>query len=276
MKIILIMAGVALIAACNPVYAQTPPDSPPVAATPPPASAPAMPAINVVVTPPVTAESRVNGLVGTICAIIAGLVFVVGFGAKKVIELLPAIAEARAAIAELKGRQDRQAAKTGSLQEQVTANARAIPTGNGHTETPPVVAPFAVLAFALFLFAATGCETMSGNATKDRRGRITNAVASEAFSAVLKIGLGVGLNALEGRNGQDAAGAVFASATQIDGGAALARVLKAAAGPEIAPIANVAARQFDAAKPQTAAERKFLADTIGAAIQASANTVAAK
>jgi uncharacterized membrane protein len=117
----------------------------------------------------------------------------------------------------------------------------------------------------------SSCATDTGDPKKDRQGRIANAVGEEVFNAVFKIAMASGQNAIAGRNGQDAAGAIFENVASIDGGAALSHIITAAAGPEARPVATEAARQFSAADPQTPAEKQFIVNTIGAAVQTAAN-----
>lgn len=219
-----------------------------------------------------------GGILTTALTVLGGLVI---FALKKAAEVKPYLDALKPRVDAIEGRQDRQSKKQGSLQEQVThvAIAAGVPLPApppGEIGSPPEGAPRSGKArdmgvAALLFLLLQGCATMSGDPAADRRGRITNALGREVFSAVLQVGLGLGTNALAGRNGQDAAQAVFESAGRIDGGAALERVLLAAAGPKVAPLADAAAAELERANPQTAAERRLIVNTIGAAIQTAAN-----
>lgn len=130
----------------------------------------------------------------------------------------------------------------------------------------PALAIAAILAALL-----SGCATNTGDASVDRRGRVTNAVAKEVFNAVLHFGLNEGRSLMAGQNGQDAAAAAFDAATGIVSSDSLQRVLEAYAGPQ---VAVVAAEQFDKADPKTPAEKSFIANVIGAGFQLAANQLA--
>ena len=129
----------------------------------------------------------------------------------------------------------------------------------------------ALLIVFILITLPMGCSTTTGNPKWDRAGRITNAILAETFNVVLQAGLTAGVSALEGRNGQDAAAAVFESAARVNGAAALDRILRAAAGPEIAPVSDAAQAMLTKARPVTAEEKKLVVNTIGAAIQTAAN-----
>lgn len=118
------------------------------------------------------------------------------------------------------------------------------------------------------LFVA-GCATDTGDPAKDRRGRVTNAVATEAAKVAWSFLLTSGENYLAGRNGQDAAKAAFGAAIQsYDGAAGLSNIIRAAAGPQAAQVAHAA---YVAADPQTPAQKIAVANSIGAAFQQVAN-----
>lgn len=121
------------------------------------------------------------------------------------------------------------------------------------------------------------CATNTGDPAKDKRGRITNAVGTEVFNAVLSFGLNEGASLIAGQNGQDASAAAFSAAKQAGAGlissATFQHIMAAAAGPQ---VASVATQQLQAAKPQTAAQQAYVINTIGAALQSSNNQLAAK
>ena len=96
----------------------------------------------------------------------------------------------------------------------------------------------------------------------------------EVFNAVVQVGLAEGASALEGRNGQDAAQAAFDAVGKIDFAGGIKRVITAAAGPDAAPVARAAAAAYAKADPQTPQDRAAVINTIGAAIQTAANSVA--
>lgn len=136
-----------------------------------------------------------------------------------------------------------------------------------------IIACFAIASLTLMLGAFPSCSTDTGDAQKDKKARITNAVLEEVFNAVVKVGVSAGASALSGQNGQDVSAAVFQSASTINFGAAIAHVMHEASDPNVnvAPVAKVAAEQFLAANPQTPAEKALVANTIGAALQHVAN-----
>lgn len=130
----------------------------------------------------------------------------------------------------------------------------------------PTAIFFAILTLVCLIF---GCATDSGDAAKDRRGRVTNAVLKTIFVAALNFGVSEGQSYLEGQNGQDAAHAAFLAADKgLISSSTINDLVTAYAGPQ---VGQVAAQQFTAANPQTPAESKAVANTIGAAFQEAAN-----
>lgn len=114
-----------------------------------------------------------------------------------------------------------------------------------------------------------GCATDTGNPKTDQRGRVVNAVATEAAKVAWSFLLTSGENYLAGQNGQDAAKSAFGAAIQgYDGAAGLANIVKAAAGPQAAQVASAA---YIAANPQTPAQKVAVANSVGAAFQQFAN-----
>lgn len=117
----------------------------------------------------------------------------------------------------------------------------------------------------------TSCSTNTGDPDKDRKGRVTNAVAAEAATVAWDFILSSGENYLKGQTGQDAASAAFAAAkdtvVMYDAGAGIARI-RAAAGPKVAAAAQQA---ITTANPQTPAQTKVAFNSIGAAFQSAAN-----
>lgn len=117
--------------------------------------------------------------------------------------------------------------------------------------------------------AFTSCATDTGDAAKDRRGRVTNAVLKEVFTAALSFGAAEGRAYLSGQNGQDAAAGAFEAAGQsFLSSSTFDHIVAAYAGPQ---VAKVAAQQFAKANPQTPGDRAMVANTIGAAFQQVAN-----
>lgn len=128
---------------------------------------------------------------------------------------------------------------------------------------------FALIASALFF---AGCSTNTGDATADRRGRVTNAVLEETFNSVLAFGLNQGASLIAGQNGQDAAHAIFTAANQgVLSSGGINHIVSAWAGPE---VGSVVAAKMQEANPQTPADKVLVANTIGAAIQIAANQLA--
>lgn len=125
----------------------------------------------------------------------------------------------------------------------------------------------------LLLVCATfvSCKTDTGDAKKDTAGRVTNAALSEVFNSVLQAGLQYGTQSLTGQNGQDAAKSIFENVAVINGPEAIEHIMQAYAGPEVAPIAEVASSQLAKINPQTDADRVLIIQTIGAAVQQVAN-----
>lgn len=123
----------------------------------------------------------------------------------------------------------------------------------------------AALASLLLLCS---CATDTGDASVDRRGRVTNAIGKELFNVVLNFGLTQGRDLLTGQNGQDAAAGAFEAAKGLVTSDSISRVMTAYAGPQIAAVAQA---QFDKAAPVTPKERSFTANVIGAALQLAAN-----
>jgi hypothetical protein len=117
----------------------------------------------------------------------------------------------------------------------------------------------------------TGCATDTGDPAKDRRGRITNAVATEAATVAWDFILISGENFLKGKGGPDAASAAFAAAkdtvVMYDAGAGIRRI-REAAGPK---VATAAAAALKTANPQNPAQVQAAFNSVGAAFQASAN-----
>lgn len=128
-----------------------------------------------------------------------------------------------------------------------------------------------IIAAILALCLLSGCATNTGDAAKDQRGRVTNAVLAEVFNAVVRAGVSAGGSALAGRNGQDAAHAAFIAAAQINGTEVLDRILVAYAGPQVQPVADAAMAQIAKVNPRTASDKVAVLNTIGAAIQSVAN-----
>lgn len=146
-----------------PILAQTPPaldvrDNP-LAATPAPAPPPQ---VIVVQQPaaPASISDRVTGWVAVGIVILSGIGTLAGYAIKKATDLAPAVAELKQTLGGVKERQDRQAAKTGSLQEQVTnvaiaagvtpPPAQPLDTPRGGTIGAPALA-FLVAASVFFL-----------------------------------------------------------------------------------------------------------------------------
>lgn len=130
---------------------------------------------------------------------------------------------------------------------------------------------YSILALLVVTFFC-GCATDTGDPGKDRRGRVTNAVAAEAAKVAWSFLLNSGESYLRGRNGQDAASAAFGAAVQsYDGAAGLSSIIRAAAGPQAARVAEAA---YLAADPRTPAEKAAVANTVGAAFQQVANATA--
>lgn len=122
-----------------------------------------------------------------------------------------------------------------------------------------------------------GCSTNTGDPAKDRKERITNAVLEEVSSAAVKIALSAGEGAVNGWAIQNGASAIFATAQNpisIDGGAAVAHIISAAAGPATAvPLANRAGELYASAAPITAADKALVLNTIAAGLQKGAAQV---
>lgn len=134
-----------------------------------------------------------------------------------------------------------------------------------------------VVAIGLvFAMLFTGCSTNTGDAKKDTTGRVTNAVATEVFNAVLKAGMQYGTQALTGTNGQDAAKSIFENVAEIQGPSAIEHIMQAYAGPQVSPVAQAAAAEFQRVNPQTPDEKSLILNTIGAAVQQAANENFAK
>jgi len=124
-----------------------------------------------------------------------------------------------------------------------------------------------VLTVALLF--APACATDTGNPSKDRAGRVTNAALKDIFLAALSFGASEGQSYLEGKNGQDAASAAFIAAGKgLISSGTFNDIVTAYAGPE---VGQVAAAQFAKANPQTPADSAKVANTIGAAFQQAAN-----
>lgn len=134
----------------------------------------------------------------------------------------------------------------------------------------------AVVIASLCAMLVTGCSTNTGDPKKDTAGRVTNAVATEVFNAVLKAGIQYGTQALTGTNGQDAAKSIFENVAVIDAPSAISHIMQAYAGPQVAPIAQVAEDEFKRVNPLTQADRELVLNTIGAAVQQVANENFAK
>lgn len=275
-------------------FAQTPPTA---SATPPSSLATPFPALPVPVAAPVvlvdSGAAKVQSVVNIIIAIIGGLGIVAGAFAVLWAKLMPLIAKVVADVENLRGRQDRQAANTGAMQRQIVDNARAVGVPLDPTLAPPrarnpgeserpgesgKAAPEFLILLGMIvgaaLFLLGGCATDTGDARRNQRGRITNAVLEEAFNAALKVGLSAGEGAVNGWAIQNGASAIFDNPqVSIDGGAALEHIILAAAGPEAKPLAKAAAVQFDKANPKTPAEKAAVANTIGAGLQHAAAQV---
>jgi hypothetical protein len=124
----------------------------------------------------------------------------------------------------------------------------------------------------LALAVLPGCATDTGNASKDRAGRVTNAIGEELFNSILAFGLGEGRAYLTGQNGQDAAAAAFQAASSgILSTGGIQRIVSAYAGPE---VANVVAEKFAAVAPATPAQAAITSNIIGSALQTAANQLA--
>lgn len=125
------------------------------------------------------------------------------------------------------------------------------------------------LVLSAALLFSPSCATDTGNPSKDRAGRVTNAVLKNVFIAALNFGMSEGQSYIEGQNGQDAAHAAFLAADRgLISSTTLNDIVTAYAGPQ---VGAVAAQQFAAANPKTPADAKAVANTIGAAFQQAAN-----
>lgn len=125
-----------------------------------------------------------------------------------------------------------------------------------------------ILTLIFIVTFTAGCATDTGDPVKDRRGRVVNELGKQVFNAVLSWGTTQGVDALTGRNGQDAAAGAFEAArSSFD----IGRIVDAYAGPQ---VAAVVAQQMAVANPQTPKEKTFFANVIGAALQLAANQFA--
>lgn len=125
-----------------------------------------------------------------------------------------------------------------------------------------------ILSLTLIAFL-TGCATNTGDPAKDARGRATNEVGKQLFTAMLSFGLEQGRQAMTGRNGQDAAAGAFEAASQ---GLDIGKVIDAAAGSQVADAAATAYADAKARAPQ--ASPSWLKNVIGAGLQLAANQLA--
>lgn len=140
---------------------------------------------------------------------------------------------------------------------------------NSGNNNPMRTIPFLSLLFAAYLI--TGCQTDTGDAGKDRAGRVTNAVLTQVFNSALNYGLTEGQQYLTGQNGQDAAAGAFTAAAGLVSSDAIASYVKAYAGPQLGGVTNALVQQ---ANPQTPSDTALVANTIGAAFQLAANQLA--
>lgn len=272
-------------------FAQTPQTA---NATPPPSLATPSPALTVPVAAPVvvvdSGAAKVQNAINIALAILAGLGVVAGAFGVLWGKLSPIIAKVVADVQNMKDRQDRQAANTGAMQKQIVDNARASGTPLDSSLAPPaIIKPgesgkvateflaFLGMIVGAALFLLMGCATDTGNEKTDKRGRITNAVLEELFSAATKIAISSAASAVDGYALQHGATALFTQAeapASIDGGAAIAHVIAAAAGPAArTPVANPLGTLYAKASPQTPADKKLVINTIAAGLQQGAAQV---
>lgn len=147
-----------------------------------------------------------------------------------------------ARLKELAARQDRQAEKTGSLQEQVTSIAK---------DTPPVpksVVPILALCLAML---ASGCSTTTADPAKNARNAGLNAAGKQALRESAKVLgevavsslLNVAQQELGGRNvdfGQAAAVGVWSNVNVEGIGSAVAKTIQAYSAGKGAATAQAA------------------------------------
>lgn len=129
----------------------------------------------------------------------------------------------------------------------------------------------------IIVLLVTGCATNTGDETKDRRGRVTNAVLENIAKAVGQVALSTLTNAatqqLNGNKvdlAQAASEGLWKNAGTIVDSNSLTNVINAWSGGAIKPVAAVAAQKFEEAKPVTPAEKAAVVNTIAASISKAA------
>lgn len=126
MKILSLIAGAAILAASAISNAQQPAAGPPAAATPAP---PPPPVVVVAPAPPMSVEAKIYFWGGIITTAITVFGAVAAYALKKAVELKPLLEALKPKMEALEGRQDRQAANTGAMQEQINRVAVLTPGG---------------------------------------------------------------------------------------------------------------------------------------------------
>lgn len=118
-----------------------------------------------------------------------------------------------------------------------------------------------------------GCATDTGDAAKDRRGRVTNAVLESIASAVGKVAISTLTNAatqqMSGGKVDLASAAsqgLWTNATSIVDSNTVAKIVNAWSDDSIKPVAAIAAQKFAEVNPQTPAEKVAVVNAIATGI----------
>lgn len=132
---------------------------------------------------------------------------------------------------------------------------------------------FAIIAIIAITALLSSCATDTGDVTKDRRDRVTNAILSAVGKAVASAAVSTLTNAAtQQMNGskvdlaQAASQGLWTNVGSIANSDSLEKVINAWSGGAIKPIAAVAAQKFNEAHPVTPEDKKQVVATIANAI----------
>jgi hypothetical protein len=142
---------------------------------------------------------------------------------------------------------------------------------------------FLAVALSLVLFGLPGCATNTGNPSKDRAGRVTNATLSALGDAVA----GFAGNTLVAMASQElssggidmasaASAGLYASAPSVVNSKDIENIINAWSGNTLPTIATKAAQKFAVARPITPADKIAVTNAIAAALTTGAQVATIK
>lgn len=140
-----------------------------------------------------------------------------------------------------------------------------------------LLATAALAIVCLPLALLPSCATDTGNVSKDRAGRVTNAVLESGAQFVGRVALATLQNAAQGAFdggkvdlAHSAAEGLWAQAPSIVSSADVQRVVNAWSGNQLDTVAAAAAAAYRQANPQTPAERAKVVDALAGSVSQAA------